>query len=354
MKFLNIDPRLRDLPSKSNSTSYFPDDRIEIDLTFAPQYKVEGRITNEKGAPIKGVKLRLGNCDYLDTTGKEEHVNYREFWAISQAASIMPEQVTAATDDMGRFAFPFVPKGVFCWLLVDHPDYAHLSLYTATTANPPKFHDENHPVHPLPLELTLHSVRTITVQVVSQETEQLVAGIEVSGFQQRASGSFAHGTSDDRGKVALKLPPGKYQLRGDPPRESDYIRTQREFTIEPMPAEQSVVLRQQPGCILILKAIDADTGKGIPKVNFWVEFNENGVQGRRGVQSSTVWVDNPVTNAKGELRAVVTPGTRRYGVGFGPLPDGYEWEQGDFAKGRELELAAGKTVTATFRLHKKR
>jgi hypothetical protein len=229
-----------------------------------------------------------------------------------------------------------------------------MSLYTATTANPPKFHDENHPVHRLPLQLTLRSVRTITVQVRSQETDRPVAGIRVSGYEQRASGSSAHGTSDRNGKVTLKLPPGKYHLQGDPPRESDHIRTQQELTVEPMPAEQSVVLRQQLGCILILKAIDADTGKGIAGVTFWVEFNEGGQRGRRSVQSGTAWVDNPVTNAKGELRAVVPLGTRRYGVGFGALPNGYEWENRDFAEGRELELSPGKTVTAAFRLHKKR
>jgi RNA polymerase sigma factor (sigma-70 family) len=354
MKFLNIDPRFRTLPGKPNSTSYFPDDQIEIDVPFAPRYKVEGRITNENGVPIKGVKLRLGNCDYLDPTGKEKNMNYREFWAINQAATIMPEQVKAATDEKGRFEFPFVPAEVFCWLLLDHPDYAHVSLYTATTADPPKTHDDNHPVHPLPLQLTLRSVRTITVQVRSQETDRPVAGIQVSGYEQRASGSYSHGTSDRNGKVTLKLPPGQYHLRGDPPRESDYVRTQQELTVEPMPAEQSVVLRQQLGCILILKAIDADTDKGIAGVTFWVEFDERGRQGRVSVQSGTAWVDNPVTNAKGELRAVVPPGTRRYGVGFGALPDGYEWEDRDFAEGRRLELAAGKTVTATFRLHKKR
>src|SRR5262245_17119493 len=125
-------------PHKPNSNSYFPDDGIEIDIPFGPRYKVEGRITNENGTPLKGVKLWLGGCDYLDTTGKEEHQNYRQFWAIYQAVTIMPEQVTALTDDKGHFEFPFVPAGVFCWLLVEDSDHAHLSLYTATTAEPPK------------------------------------------------------------------------------------------------------------------------------------------------------------------------------------------------------------------------
>jgi hypothetical protein len=228
-----------------------------------------------------------------------------------------------------------------------------MALYTATSDNPPEMHDDNHPVLKLPLQLTLQSVRTIKVQVLSRQTDQPLAGIRVDGYQQRASGSHSEGTSDKEGKVTLKLPPGKYRLVGDPPRQSEYVRTYQELTIEQAPAEQSVTLRQELGCVLILKAIDADTGKGVPKVTFWCAFEKDGRAGRTSVQSSTVYIDNPVTNEKGELRAVVQPGTRRYGVGFGPLPAGYECDPRDQGEGRELGLPAGKTITETFRLRKK-
>lgn len=137
-----------------------------------------------------------------------------------------------------------------------------------------------------------------------------------------------------------------------PPRTSEFIRTRQELVVENEPKEQSVTLKQELGCILILKAIDKDTGKGIPKVTFWYEYNKDGRTGRAGVQSSTTYIDNPVTNDKGELRAVVEPGKRRYGLGFSPIPDGYEMDEDD-GPGRELELTAGKTVTETFRLRKK-
>jgi hypothetical protein len=124
------------------------------------------------------------------------------------------------------------------------------------------------------------------------------------------------------------------------------------LTVEEAPAEQSIILRQQEGCVLILKAIDADTGKGVAKVNFWYEKEKGS---RWGVQSSTVIVDNPVTNDKGELRAVVQPGEGRYGLEFGPLPDGYEHENpDDFLPGRELVLPAGKTITEVFKIRKKK
>ena len=47
-------------------------------------------------------------------------------------------------------------------------------------------------------------------------------------------------------------------------------------------------------------------------------------------------------------------GEGRYGIEFGPLPDGYECETPeDSFGGRKLVLAAGKTVTETFKIRKK-
>ncbi len=353
MKFLytKLPPGVQKESLRKNS--YLAGDPIAIDLTFGPPRKVEGRIVNEKGEPIAGVKLRLGNCDHLNTAGKEEFRNFREFWAMYQAVTIMPEQVTAVTDDKGRFEFPHVPQDVVCWMLLEHSGYADMALYTATADNPPETHDENHPVLKLPLQLTLHSVRTIRVQVRSRQTDQPLAGIRIHGYQKRATGPSSGGTTDKEGQVTLKLPPGKYRLVGDPPRKSDHVRTYQDLTVEPAPAEQTVTLRQELGCVLILKAVDAASGKGVARVTFWYEFERDGQQGRTSVQSGTAYVDNPVTNDNGELRAVVQPGTRRYGIGFGPLPEGYEGDNSDLVQGRVLELSAGKTVTETFRLRKK-
>ena len=68
----------------------------------------------------------------------------------------MPEEVCAVTDDNGRFAFSSVPPDVICWLMLEHPNYAGLTLYTSTSANPPEKHDDDHPVLRLPLRLTLY------------------------------------------------------------------------------------------------------------------------------------------------------------------------------------------------------
>ena len=63
------------------------------------------------------------------------------------------------------------------------------------------------------------------------------------------------------------------------------MRTSEELTVEETPAEQSFILRQQEGCVLILKAIDADTGKGVPKVMFFPDWLKRSYRGTVGANS---------------------------------------------------------------------
>ncbi len=274
LKFLNIDPT--DPWSKALKfnapTSYFlPGDVIEINLEFASPKKIEGRIVDEKGKPIAGVKLQISSCDYVNTAGKEKNSADRVFWLMGQAADIMPEEVCAVTDSKGQFEFSSVPPDVFCHLWLKHPDYAYLTLDTSTAANPPETQPDGHLVVKLPLNLVLHSVRTIKVRVRSKQDDKPLAGVRVAGSQQEGAGGYRSiEVSDKEGNATLKLPPGKYRLEGLPSQETYFVLpTSEDLTVEEAPAEQSITLRQQEGCVLILRAVDADTGKGVPKIPFY-------------------------------------------------------------------------------------
>ena len=100
--------------------------------------------------------------------------------------------------------------------------------------------------------------------------------------------------------------------------------------------------------------IDADKNSGIPWVRFWHETETNGRTERADVRTCTHQWDQPNTNDQGEMRAVVLPGKRRFGVGYEILRVGYKLDDGNDTEGRELELPGGKTVTATFMLRRKR
>jgi len=149
----------------------------------------------------------------------------------------------------------------------------------------------------------------------------------------------------------LKLPAGTYNLQGDPPRGSDYVRTTLELVVVEA-GEQAKTFEINRGAVVIFKASDAATGAPIEGVSFCYEPED-----RKGsyysVQESPSFVNNPKTNAKGELRIVAQPGTRKYGVGFNPLPAGYQPNvRLDSRPGRELTLKAGEERVVEFLLRK--
>ena len=262
----------------------------------------------------------------------------------------MPELLRATTDADGRFEFRNIPPDVVCWLHVSHADYGNKSLYASTAKPAPATFGGGQPVEPLPIQMTLHKTRTVAVQTKLSDTGSPAADVRISATQTRATGDGAWGTSDRDGKLTLRLPPGQYQLMGDPPKGAEYVRTIHSFQVKNEPTEQPIELLMDRGCVLIFKAIDADTGRGIPDVTFWYEKTPGS---RWQVQSNPSRVDNPQTNDKGEMRVVAEPGKRRYGLGFSPTPDGYVVvESKDRAPGRELELQAGQTIIVEFKPRK--
>jgi hypothetical protein len=313
-------------------------------------------MVDETGKPVAGVRLRLVHADYLDTQGKETHVNFSEFWCIEQAPKSL---TTATTDGDGRFQFDGLPAEVGFRVSMTHPDFARIIRHVATTQRPVDTFDyplatlvrgsARPPVSTGALDLVLKATRQVAVRVVYGDTgkpaPKVFFGVGVSG-----DGNTAYGVSDAEGKFALKLPPGEYSGHADPRDQgpsSAYVRTRTEFTVAAEPAEQTFEVRVDPGCELILEAVDAETGQGIPGVGFMVQMDDL-PNARTSVQSSTSTVDHPRTDASGRLRAVVYPGEREYYVGGIPLPAGYPHQ----SQSKLVKLPAGERVVVRFELRK--
>jgi RNA polymerase sigma factor (sigma-70 family) len=350
-------PGLRpaDLRVAGEDYSIYEGEPLVMDLRFAPAAVMSGRILDENGRPVSGAKVRLVSCDYLDYERKESHHNFREFWAIGQAPG---ELTTAKTEPNGRFRLEGVPKEVGIWVFVEHPDYARLSLHTATTTRPTTAFDyplgriagkERPSVQTGDLNVTVHSTREIALRTVFASTGRPARRIRVTASQgDSANGYGANGETDADGELLFRLPPGRYDFRADPAiGGADCVRTLSAFRVADAPAQQSLELRVNEGCVVLLEAIDAKTGKGIPGVVFMQDLDGQN-QGRAQVQSRTGYIDNPRSDASGRLRAVVYPGEGVFSIGWIPASAGYR----DNTEQKSVNLVAGQTVTVRFEFDK--
>ncbi|SIO58776.1 RNA polymerase sigma factor, sigma-70 family [Singulisphaera sp. GP187] len=332
----------------------FQGEPLVMDLRFLPAATLAGRVVDEAGRPVPGVRIRLIDCDYLDTEHKESHPNCREFWSIQSAPRVF---TTSETDKDGHFRLEGLLQEAGYRVHVQHPDYARLSLYAATTARPttafeyPRqsigFGQERPPVQTGELNVILRSTRRIAVRTVYADTGRPAPKVRVSASQ-KSAGASANGITDAAGKLLFCLPPGEYDLRADPTDGgATCIRTLSTLRVTDEPAEQPLEVRVNPGCILYLEVVDAKTGEGIPGVTFLSEAD--GKPGSRSsVQSRSGYIDNPRSDAKGQLRAVVEPGDWVYSLGYIPGSAGY----GQISLEKQVSLPAGQTMTIRFELDK--
>jgi hypothetical protein len=353
MRSYLLGPRPANQNANGEDYSIYEGEPIVMDLHFPPAATLNGRIVDESGRPLPGVRIRLASCDYLDTKTKESHHNHREFWSIRLA----PSAVTSTRSDSdGRFRFEGVPKEAGFWILVEHADYASLGTYAATTDRPSTafeypaqsigYGQVRPPVETGALNVTMRANRTIAIQTVFAGTEEAAPQVRVS-LSRGSVGSSASGTSDAGGKLLLRLPPGEYDLCADPTAGgADCLRTLSTLKVATDPSEQSHVVRVNPGAVVVLEAVDANTGSGIAGVQFLYDLSDHSERGM--VQSRPGYIDNPSSDANGQLRAIVVPGDILFSLRYIPESTGY----GPQDLQARVTLAPGKTVTVRFELKK--
>jgi hypothetical protein len=195
------------------------------------------------------------------------------------------------------------------------------------------------------LRITLVGNRQIAFRTVFADSGRPALKVKVS-LGNGSTGASTYGSTDDSGRLQLRLPPGEYELVADPTEGgAACIRTVSSLVVKEQPAEQAHDIRVSPGCVLFLEVVDAKTGKGIPGVAF-VRHSVGQPQGREGVQSRTGYIDNPRSDANGRLRAVVEPGEWVYMVGRIPESTGYRQQDPQ----KRITLSAGGTATLRFEL----
>jgi RNA polymerase sigma factor (sigma-70 family) len=334
-------------------TTLFGGDPKVMDLRFGPAADVRGRVLDEAGRPLPGVTIRLGECDPLDAKGQQPGVGLEEPWVIGGAAAAA---VTTTTGPDGSFRLEGLPREAGLRIHVEHPEYASQIRYAATTdrpasalrfRRPPDGAGQQPPVATGALEIRLRSTRRIAVRTVFADTGQPAPKVRVC-VASGPSESSVYGTSDAEGKLALRLPPGDHAILADPTDGgAACIRTNTALHVADRPAEQSLQVRVNPACVLIIEVVDAGTNQGIPGVAFLTGTDSAGQTGTLlPLDMYPVYIGDRQTDAAGLLRGVVEPGDWIYTVGRIYGVAGYP---GPYPRKR-VSLPAHGSVTLRFEL----
>jgi hypothetical protein len=171
---------------------------------------------------------------------------------------------------------------------------------------------------------------------------------------------IARGTSGEDGRVTFKLPPGHYYVRWTSEKELPYSQTRpRPFEVQATPDEQEQGFGLTKGCTLVLKAVDEDTGRGIPGVRFWWE-NELGEYWQQTLHPDHLGhaEEASVTDDSGEFRLFWFRASEdTFGVESETLPAGYRLGHPAQAtlnfRGENGRFRSGETIEHTFVLTRK-
>ncbi len=344
-----------DLPQR-----FWLNDPIELDLKFLAAASISGRIADELGRPIAGVKVELRLCERIHdgiARGTLSSPDIYQLTALNQPDDVPAAVKIRTTDSEGRFEFTALPPECLFWFDVRHPDYARMDVWAATTSDQlPKLGGHT-PILTGPLQLTFQAVRDAKVRVVFGDTGGPAPGVYVGGSRVGVSASR---TTNEQGEVTLRLPQGDFNVELLPATGTPYLVTnpKEKLTIGAEPASKAAVFELRRACVLDVLIVDADTGVPIPDVDLWIDGRQNPDEiGSEVVRSDfhfRSWhppvadVERPVSDKHGKLRALVEPGLRRLGAVHRKRPAGYTPDQG----GQLLDCEAGATLMVEFRLHK--
>jgi RNA polymerase sigma factor (sigma-70 family) len=338
---------------------------VVLDLTFRKAAALRGKVVDDQRNPLPGAKLQVLGADLLDDAGRE--MNYPQGYDLT---AILGPVGRAVTDREGRFRMDGLPDRTCFFISARRPDAddATVNFYAATIDGPNTIHEElppdayngrgRHEVKTGDLAIILPKLRPIAVTVMADDTGQPFPRVRI-GTSTPVTEIASSGTTDGAGKTVLNLPPGRYEIYSDPPLETRYIRTEHPLlVVERGHGAQPYVVRQKAGFELLIEAVEADSGKPVAGARFW-KVPEHQSELRGEIRPSTFIVENPWTDAKGKLRAVLPPEPgQRYRFRFAGIraPNGgislAEHYEADPAESASIELAAGKTVRLRFVLRK--
>lgn len=341
---ITYEPERGDTP-----TRYEANDEIVLDLRFPTATSLSGRVVDDRGQPLAGVRLEIRDCESLTAV---DNVVGSTFNTLNQPDSAPPSMKLRTTGADGRFEFTGLPVNCRFRIHTRADGFPDRWVYAATTREAQPDHDGG-PVFTGDFKLSFATSVAVPIQVVYADTGQPAPRVLVQAVEGLVNTSQ---TTDDRGRVVLRIPPGAYHLQNLPARGTPYLVTEDKLKVEAKPPTGPVVVKLRPAAVVEVTVVDVDTGAGIPDVDLWERVGAGPQRERVSFRAWEVarriaWVENPRTDAHGRLRTLVEPGKHRFGVGWEHSPPWYEAVE---VQGREVECRAGETVHLGLAMRRRR
>jgi beta-lactamase regulating signal transducer with metallopeptidase domain/protocatechuate 3,4-dioxygenase beta subunit len=337
-----FDPR--DPPSR-----YEASDKIVLDLRFPPAAHLSGTIFDDRGNPIAGARLEIRGCESLVAV---DNVIAASLDSLNDRDSVPPSMKIRVTDAKGRFDFTDLPPDCLFRIDVRAKNFPWRWVHAATTQGPQSNRD-GAPVLTGEMKVTLATPLDIPIQIVYGDTLEPAPKAAV----QAAAGDVSIlETTDQQGRVTLRLPPGKYRMENWPARGTPYLVTPGELVLGSNPPTDPVVMSLRRGALIDVTVVDAETGEGIANVDLWEQTGPNGQREQIVVRSWEVATriarrDHPRTDVHGKLSALVEPGGHRVGVGWYSHPPELIAVQ---SPGQDVQCRVGETVRLNFSMKRRR
>lgn len=355
----DVRPQATELGDKNadvTANAFYLDEPIVVDLMFERPAVLKGRITDRQGRPLANTKVQLGLIDSQRTPSGfglrscrflgNENQPVKDPVAFPCIEQLPAEFRETHTDAEGYYEFRQLRRD--CSYLANispGPEFDSWH-YTLITASAEKVRNRRELAVGYDGELNREftAPRNVTVQVVQEHSGEPVNEVLVTAHpigEIRQGGIQAR--SDSQGNARLHLLPGEYKLIVEPAPDQPFHYQSQQFFVKSKPPEVQHTVKLRPAAIVILKAVDAQTGKPIPGVRF--NYEKDVSSEPLPVSTQTVYVDYPKTNAAGEIQAFMTPGQRRFVVAE-PLT----LAQSENSRGEMLQLAPGEVTTVEFKL----
>jgi peroxiredoxin len=330
---------------------FYQGESLTGEIVFGSPATLRGQITDDAGRPLAGAVIELGvvrdertgrstwSCSLLDSSSRSLHIDDRTFASIWQMPTAL---LKAETDAEGNYVFTGLPREVrLLGRIAFQPGYEQRRFTLATSADQVDRPRMECVGYDGILNHTFKVPRLLRVEVLCADTSTPAANVRVRVRGKRLVTDGNQATSDGDGRLELRLTPGEYTLIADPAWNEPYVTTEQQIVVSEETREQEIALALARGGTVVLSAVDIASGKPLAGVDFLVGPDTS--PERQVLQSQTVIVDNPATDAEGRLQATLPAGSYQFIVGT--VPAGYEAIR---KTSDPCTLAAGETQDVRF------